>query len=71
MSVPYSYLGKQMADVSKKFADQVKSYDTEGMVIRSAEGRGISSSPKSQKRGIELARKNLRRVSRLSTSYGR
>jgi hypothetical protein len=60
-----------MAYVSKKFAQQVKTYDTDGVVIGSAEGRGISSSPASLKRGKELSRKNLRRVSRLSTSYGR
>lgn len=60
-----------MADVSKKFEEKVKTYDTEGFVIRSSEGRGISRSRESMERGKELSRQNLRRVSRLKTKFAR
>jgi hypothetical protein len=54
-----------MARVSNKFEKRVKSYDTGGALVRSAEGRSISRSKKSVALGKALSRKNLKRVSDL------
>jgi hypothetical protein len=52
---------ESMARISKKFAERVSDYATDGLTVRSAEGTGISRSKKSLDEGVALAKKGLRR----------
>lgn len=51
-----------MARVSKRFEAKVRGYESDGIVVRSAEGPAIARSPRSLAAGKALARKNLNRV---------
>ena len=53
-----------MAQVSRKFAEQVSSYEADGLLIPSAEGGGISQSKQSLEEGLRLTEENLRRFSK-------
>jgi hypothetical protein len=53
-----------MARVSRKFAERVSTYGSDGLTIPSAEGTGISQSKESLEEGIKLADENLRRLRR-------
>jgi hypothetical protein len=48
-----------MSRVSKRFAERVSSYASDGLTIPSAEGTGISRSKKSVEEGVKLAEKSL------------
>jgi hypothetical protein len=45
--------------VSKRFAERVSGYASDGLNIPSAEGAGISRSKKSVEEGVKLAEKSL------------
>jgi hypothetical protein len=60
-----------MARVSRKFAERVSTYGSDGLTIPSAEGTGISQSKESLEEGIRLAEENLRQLRRRRASRRR